>query len=206
VPDLPAGYRRPLPAQRPSGLQSRRVRVGTELWRVEATHPSEWTWEGFAEPRYRFDPVSGGFRTRYAATRLVGAFRERYRATGSVVPADHAGQRLIRLVTTRSLRVLDLRTERNLDALQVDDQISTGQHEAAWDTCQHLADAARRWWPDLDAIVYRSRTSPSISANYAFFGINGFTHESWPLAERIDVLVDLVLREGFTVDWDIGIG
>jgi hypothetical protein len=174
------------------------------LWRVEATHPSEWTWKGFADPRYRFDPVSGGFRTRYAATRLVGAFRERYRATGSVVPADHAGQRLIRLVTTRSLRVLDLRTERNLDALHIDDQISTGQHEAVWNTCQHLADAASRWWPDLDAIVYRSRTTPSTSANYAFFGIDGFTHDWWPLAERSDVLIDLVLREGFTVDWDIG--
>ena len=104
----------------------------------------------------------------------------------------------------RSLRLLDLRTERNLDALHVDDQISTGQHEAVWNTCQHLADAARRWWPDLDAIVYRSRTTPSTSANYAFFGIDGFTHEWWPLAERSDVLIDLVLREGFTVDWDIG--
>lgn len=171
---------------------------------MEAAAPSEWTWDGFAEPRYRFDPASGGFRTRYAATRLVGAFRERYRATGSVVPSDHAGQRLIRLVATRSLRILDLRTERNLDALEVDDQISTGQLGAVWGTCQHLADAARGWWPDLDAIVYRSRTTPSISANYAFFGINGFAYESWPLADRTDVLVDLVLREGFTVDWDIG--
>jgi RES domain len=204
VPDLPAGYRRPLPAERPGGLQRRRVRAGTEVWRVEATHPSEWTWAGFAEPRFRFDPVSGKFRTRYAATRLVGAFRERYRATGLVVPPDHAGQYLVRLVATRSLRVLDLRTERNLDALDVDDQINTGQHEVVWGSCQHLADAARAWWPDLDAIVYRSRTTPSSSVNYAFFGADGFTHQVWPLAERTDVLIDLVLREGFTVDWDIG--
>jgi RES domain len=174
------------------------------MWRVEATHPLEWTWGGFAEPRFRFDPASGKFRTRYAATRLVGAFRERYRGTGLVVPADHAGQYLIRLVTTRSLRVLDLRTERNLDALDVDDQINTGQHEAVWGSCHHLADAARAWWSDLDAIVYRSRTTPSSSANYAFFGADGFSHQAWPLAERTDVLIDLLLREGFTVDWDIG--
>ena len=204
MPDLPSGYGRPLPTERPRGLQSRRVQAGTALWRVEASHPSEWTWDGFAHARYRFDPVSGAFRTRYAATELVGAFRERYRATGSVVPADHASHHLIRLVSTRSLRVLDLRTERNLDALGVDDQISTGQHDAVWETCQHLADAARGWWTDLDAIVYRSRTTPSISTNYAFFGADWFTAESWPLAERIDVLVDLVLRSGFTVDWDIG--
>jgi RES domain-containing protein len=180
------------------------VRAGTELWRVEGSDPSEWTWDGFREPRYRFDPASGAFRTRYASARLIGAFRERYRVTGSVVPADHAGHRLIRLVAARSLRVLDLRTERNLDALEVDDQISTGQHDAVWDTCQHLADAARRWWPDLDAIVYRSRTTPTTSTNYAFFGTDGFIHESWQLADRVDVLVDLVLRQGFTVDWDIG--
>ncbi len=173
---------------------------------MDATRPSEWRWSEFPEPRYRFDPVSGRFRTRYAATQLVGAFRERYRATGSVVPADHADQYLVRLVTKRPLRVLDLRTERNLDALEVDDQISTGQHDAVWETCRHLPDAARRWWPDLDAIVYRSRTTPSVSANYAFFGAGGFSHESWPLAERVDVLVDLVLREGFTVDWDIATG
>jgi hypothetical protein len=43
---------------------------------------------------------------------------------------------------------------------------------------------ALRWWPDLD----------------------GFAHQSWPLAERIDVQVDLVLRDGFTVGWDIGTG
>lgn len=205
MPDLPAGYGRPLPARRPSGLQSRRVQAGTELWRVEATDPSQWTWNGFAEPRYRFDPGSGGFRTRYAATRLIGAFRERYRATGSVVPADHAGHRLVRLVPNRSVRVLDLRTERNLDALEVADQISTGQHDSVWSTCQHLVDAARSWWPDLDAIVYRSRTTPTVSVNYAFFDADGFAHESWPLAERNDVLIDLVLRHGFTVDWDIGL-
>jgi hypothetical protein len=49
---------------------------------------------------------------------------------------------------------------------------------------QHLADAPLRWWPDLD----------------------GFAHQSWPLAERVDVLVDLVLRDDFTVDGDIGTG
>ena len=53
-------------------------------------------------------------------------------------------------------------------------------------------------------IVYRSRTTPSSSVNYAFFGADGFTHQAWPLSERTDVLIDLVLREGFTVDWDIG--
>lgn len=201
MPNLPAGYRGPLPRDRPVGLASRVVRTGTELWRVEAAEPGDWTWGGFPTPRYRFDPESGGFRTRYAATAYEGAFRERYRDTGRTIPADHATQYLIRLVATRPLRVFDLRTQRNLDALDIDDQISTGQRMRVWKKCHQLADAARRWWPDLDAIVYRSRTTPETSTNYAFFSHEAFAAESWMLADRKDVIVDLVLRHGFTINW-----
>lgn len=204
MPDLLPGYHNPLPATRPRGLRSRTVQPGTTMWRVEAAAPDEWDWHGFPEARHRFDPPSGAFRTRYAGADLVGAFRERYRATGLVIPADHAGHYLSELVTRRPMRVLDLRTERNLDALDVDDQISTGQHDAVWGTCQRLAEAARGWWTDLDAIVYRSRTTPQQSANYAFFAHQQFRIRLWPLAERLDVLTELVLRHGITVNWPLG--
>jgi len=203
VPDLPAGYRAPLPDSRPAGLRRRRIAAGPEVWRIDAKEPAAWTWDGFRQPRYRFDPESGTFRTRYASSTHVGAFRERYRPTGRVIPADHAAHHLVRLAAARHLRVLDLRTERNLDALGVDDQISTGQHPDVWDTCHRLADAARRWWNDLDAIVYRSRTTPETSFNVAFFAADAFAVESWALTDRTDVLADLVLRHGFTVGWDI---
>ena len=204
MPDLPAGYRAPLPDVRPVGLRRRRVDKGTELWRVDATPPTQWTWDGFPTARFRFDPESGAFRTRYAASTFTGAFRERYRPTGLVIPADHAAHHLVRLTATRHLRVFDLRTEANLDILGVDDQISTGQHPDVWDTCHRLADATHRWWNDLDALVYRARTTPETSINYAFFALDAFSSESWPLAERDDVLTELVLRQGFTVNWDIG--
>jgi hypothetical protein len=206
VPDLPPGYRAPLPGARPVGLRRRRIEAGTVLWRVEAAAPAEWTWTGFPQPRFRFDPESGSFRTRYAASTLVGAFRERYRPTGLVIPADHAAHYLVRLVAARHLRVLDLRTETNLDVLRVDDQISTGQHPDVWDTCHRLADAVKRWWPSpdaLDALVYRPRTTPETSLNYAFFAIDPFEAESWPLVERVDVLTNLVLHHGFTVGWEL---
>lgn len=203
MPSLSGGYQRSLPQQRPVGLASRTIPAGAELWRVEAAEPKDWTWAGFPAPRYRFDPVSGGFRTRYAATAYEGGFRERYRDTGRTVPADHAGHYLIRLVSTRPLRILDLRTQRNLDALDVDDQISTGQRRLVWQQCHHLADSARRWWPDLDAIVYRSRTTPETSTNYAFFAHEAFATTAWPLVDRTDILIDLVLRHDFTVNWEI---
>ena len=208
MPELPAGYRAPLPDLRPTGLRRRRTTAGTPLWRLDADAPDAWTWQGFPAPRYRFDSASGAFRTRYAATDLVGAFRERYRLSGLMIPADHAAHRLVQLTAARHLRVLDLRTDRNLDALGVDDQISTGQHPAVWSTCQRLADAVVRWWPQPDerpdAIVYRSRTTPETSANVAFFTTAAFTVESWPLSERTDVLADLVLRHGFTVGFEFG--
>lgn len=173
------------------------------MWRIEADPPDRWDWRGFPQPRYRFDPPSGAFHTRYAGTDLVGTFRERYRATGLVTPADHDWHHLIKMVTRRPMRVLDLRTELNLDALDVDDQISTGQHDAVWDTCQKLADAARQWWPDLGAIVYRSRITPQASANNAFFASSHFRMRAWRLAARTDILTDLILHQGFTVSWPL---
>jgi hypothetical protein len=201
VPRLPVGYRASLPRDRPIGLRTYPLRVGTVIWRVEATAPADWTWDGFPAPRYRFDPISGGFRTRYAARTYEGAFRERYRDTGRVIPADHAAQYLIRLVSIRPVKVFDLRTQRNQDVLEVDDQINTGQEPRVWETCHRLADAVRGWWSDLDAIVYRSRTTPQTSANYAFFAHEAFVTESWPLADRTDILVDMVLNHEFTVNW-----
>ena len=202
--ELPAGYLAAFPEERPHGLRRRSVSAGSAIWRVEATPPADWEWVGFPEPRHRFDPESGAFRTRYAGVTLVGAFRERYRSTGLVIPADHESHYLVSLVAVRNLRVLDLRTEKNLDALGLDDQISTGQHPDVWDTCHRLADAVKRWWTDIDAIVYRSRTSPETSLNFAFFGDDGFKLESRPLRARTDILTDLVLHDGFTIGWDIG--
>ncbi|MEO8815768.1 MAG: RES domain-containing protein [Mycobacterium sp.] len=206
MPDLPAGYLASPPDARPAGLRRRRINVGTELWRVDATEPDRWTWDGFPEPRYRFDPASGAFRTRYAAGTLAGAFRERYRPTGLMIPADHATHHLVRLVAARHLRVLDLRTERNLDALGFDDQISTGQHPAVWATCQRLADAVQHWWDAsdaLDAIVYRPRTTPETSVNFAIFAADAFIVEARPLSQGSDVLAGLVLHHGFTVGFEL---
>ncbi len=124
APDLLAGYPRPPPHQRPAGLRRRRIVAGTELWRIDARAPDDWQWDGFPQPRHRFDPASGAFRVRYAGRSVAGAARERYLLTGRYVPGDHAQHHLVRLVPDRDLRVLDLRSERNLDALGVDDQIS----------------------------------------------------------------------------------
>lgn len=203
MPDLSPGYLGSFPLWRPAGLSRRALPAGTQLWRIDTQAPAIWDWSGFANPRHRFDPQSGGFRVRYASRSFVGTARERYRDSGMFIPADHAAHHLVKLVATRRLSVLDLRTERNLNVLALDDQINTSHHPRVWSSCHNLCDAIRRWWPDLDAIVYRSRTTPASSVNIAFFATAGFATESRALASRPDVLVDLVLRQGFTVDWDI---
>ena len=201
MPNLPAGYRGPFSEKRPPGLRRRRLVAGTELWRIDSAGPASWLWDGFPTACYRFDPASGRFRTRYAAQSLVGAARERYRDSGLYIPTDHAEHHLVHLVAVRDMRVFDLRAQQNLDVLSLDDQISTGLHPAVWGTCHRLADAARLWWDDLDAIVYRSRTTPETSVNVAFFAADPFRSESWALVDRPDVLADLVLHYGFTVGW-----
>lgn len=203
MPDLLTGYLDPPPQHRPVGLRRRRIVAGTELWRIDASAPDDWRWDGYPEPRHRFDPASGTFRVRYAGRSIAGAARERYLVTGLYVPGDHAQHHLVRLVPDRDLRVLDLRSERNLDALGVDDQISTGQHPAVLDTCHLLADRVGTWWGDLDALVYRARTTPATSISVAFFATDAFTVEAWQLAERVDVLTDLTLRHGFALGWTL---
>lgn len=82
-----------------------------------------WTWEGFPTPRHRFDPPSGRFRVRYAANDAVAAARERF--PGQMITERDGGLVLVRL--DGSPDALHLTRQRNLDALGVDDRVSTGR-------------------------------------------------------------------------------
>ncbi|MCU0270148.1 MAG: RES family NAD+ phosphorylase [Acidimicrobiales bacterium] len=195
-------YAAPYPADRPAGLRRRSLRAGTELWRIDSTEPSAWIWDGFATPRHRFDSATGLVRTRYAGQSMHGAARERYLDTGLFVPADHDEHRLVRLTTTRPFRVLDLRTESNLHTLDADDRINTSHEPDVWQACHRLVDAVRSWWPDLDGIVYQSRTTPATSANVAFWSIDGLDVDARELPSCAAELDDLILHHHFTVDFD----
>jgi hypothetical protein len=190
------------PDQRPTGLRRRRVAAGTRFWRFDDTQPSGWTWTDFPVPRHRFDPASGRFRTRYANDTVPGAARERYDSTGRYIPSDHAGHFIVALTTVRSSSVLDLRTEANLDVLGLDDRISTSHDDDIGVAAHELADAVRRWWGDLDGLLYRPRTTPTSSVNLAFFSTDGLALDTRPLARAGDELDDLVLRHHFTIGFD----
>jgi len=191
-----------LPADRPAGLRRPRA-VDVNLTRVDTNDPATWSWGGFAQPFHRFDPRSGSFRVRYAGWTSRAALRERF--PDRRIPEGDADLRLVTL--HGRVRMLDLTSESVLDALDVDDRISTGRlprirtrerPDPFLDTCGRLADLVAGWWDDVHAIRYRSRTTPS-QTNVAFCQHADLETEAVPLAAATDLLVTAVIGDGFSV-------
>jgi hypothetical protein len=151
-------------------------------------------------PRYRFDSGEGRFRVRYAGDAQRVMMRERFDEVARIVSAAELDLRLVELSGT--LRVLDLRHERNLDALGLDDQINTSRAPGVWAACQRLGDLIVDWYGErCHGIVYRSRTTPRRSANLAFFAHAPLAIRSLgPLSRHDDLLTASVLADGFTVE------
>lgn len=188
-----------LPGHRPAGLRTTTLR-GLNCWRFDAADPDSWDWRPFPAARYRFDSAEGAVRVRYAGMTARGAARERWSPDRRISLLD-AQTWVVQLAGT--IKVIDLRTERVLDQLGLDDRINTARDPETWQACQPLGDRLRRWLPSLDAIVYRSRTTPETSANIAWHRPGALrVIRAEPLRERPDLIDRLVLADGFTVSFD----
>jgi hypothetical protein len=186
------------PESRPPGL---RLTVRRHPWyRLDMEPPNRWRWLAFPDPRYRFDSASGAFRVRYAGDTQRAAMRERFDDEGRIVSIDHLRLNLVELMGV--VRVLDLRHDRNLDALGLDDQINTSRAPAVWEACHRLADQVHAWYGTrCDGIVYRSRTTPQRSANIAFFPHAPLTARTLGyLGDQTRLLAACVLSDGFAVE------
>jgi hypothetical protein len=191
-------YLRRLPDARPPGL---RLVTRTHAWyRLDGQPPRSWRWKPFVEPQHRFDPASGSLRVRYAADSLRAAMRERFDAEGRVVSRAHLDVRVVEL--TGKVSVLDLRHERVLDALGLDDQVSTSRASAVWSACHALTDRLDDWFGErLGGLVYRSRTTPQRSANLAFLQrANLAARDLGPLRRQGSLLAACVTSDGFLVE------
>lgn len=126
--------------------------------------------------------------------------RERFDGQGRFVAAAQLEASLVRI--TGSIRVLDLRKDRILDALGLDDQINTSRAPGPWAACQQLTDHAGAWFGDrLDGIVYRSRTTPEHGANLALLGPWHVTTRSLgPLRRQHRLLIACATGDGFTFE------
>lgn len=125
--------------------------------------------------------------------------RERFDEAARVVRHSDRMLRLVEL--TGSARVLDLRRDRVLDALGLDDQINTARAEDVWLACQRLTDLVRGWFGDrCDGIAYRSRTSPERGSNLVFFEHAPLrANDLGPLIEQAELVMSCVLTDGFVV-------
>jgi hypothetical protein len=104
---------------------------------------------------------------------------------------------------------LHLTHQGNLDALGVDDRVSTGRIDPTrttdpdplLDVCGRLADAVNDWWGhDAPPLIYRSRTTPSVGRSIAFTQeASPRTLIARPLREATALHAHLVLRAGFIV-------
>jgi hypothetical protein len=98
--------------------------------------------------------------------------------------------------------VLDLRREATLDALGLDDRISTGHEPEVWEPAQRLSDLVRRWWGEkVDGIAYRPRTTPETAVNVAFFAHAPLRGRSVRLDRARRLCDQLVVGYGFTIDF-----
>jgi hypothetical protein len=126
--------------------------------------------------------------------------RERFDEQGRIVSAAELRLRLVAL--TGVVRVLDLRLDRNLDALGIDDQVNTSRAPEVWRTCQRLTDLVLDWYGErCHGIVYRSRTTPQLSANIAFFGFAPLQpQDRGPLRRNDALLAACVHSDGFAIE------
>ncbi len=165
--------------------------------------PDGWSWEPFPTAHHRFDPPSGRFRVRYAATAPAAAARERF--PGRMITEADGGLHLVRLDGAPS--ALHLTRRGNLDALGVDDRLSTGRlddpgvhGDPLLTTAQQLSDSVYDWWNEAPpSLVYRTRSTPS--ARTMAFGHTvawDGTHARL-LRDAAGLLARLVTHHGFTV-------
>lgn len=187
-----------VPTSPPPGL--RLASIDVVWWRLDVQPARLWNWEPYPTLRGRFDPSPATVRVRYAARTLRGAFRERYADTRRVIRARDADTAVVRL--TGRIRVLDLRREHVLDALRLDDEISTGRDPRVLTASRVLCARLTDWYGGrLHGIVYRSRTTPASSANLAFFAAAPLRAEdAGTVGDYASLLVALVADDAFRVE------
>lgn len=136
---------------------------------------------------------------RYAGDAPRVAMRERFDKDHRTVRLTELESHLVEL--TGTAHVIDLRRDRTLDTLGLDDQINTSRAPDVWVACQRLVDLVHDWFGErCDGIVYRSRTTPERSANLAFFAHAPLAvRDLGPLRQQRGLLAECLVSDGFTL-------
>lgn len=134
-------------------------------WRFDSRDPRVWKWKPFPTPLHRFDPLSGRFRLRYAASTMLGAIHERFGSYGRRRLTEADGT-VVASTFTGHTSTIDLTDAQTRAALHVDERISTGRshptrpghNDPLLDACGRLSDRVHNWFRMPPAtITFRSR-------------------------------------------------
>lgn len=125
--------------------------------------------------------------------------RERFDREQRIIPLSALDSHLTEL--TGRIQVIDLRRDQTLDALGLDDQISTSRAPDVWATCQLLIDLVHHWFGErCDGLAYRSRTTPERSVNLAFFAHAPLqAQDRGALRDNEQLLLDCAIADGFHI-------
>jgi hypothetical protein len=113
--------------------------------------------------RHRFDDPRGEFGVLYASSELAGAFRETFAGVSSVTISALSARAWSELVPSRPLRLCDLTAE-GLSRIGADARLTTGERGNAQDWSRALYTHHE----DVDGLLYRARTDPSIPSLAVF--------------------------------------
>jgi hypothetical protein len=172
------------------------------MWRIHWEEPHEiLTRPPSNPPRYRFDDPRSEFAVTYGNLEEVGAFLEVY---GDMQRID-AGQRdrwRTLIESGRELLLIDLDEAKTQKAFGLDARVAASRQYA---TTQRWSRAFHDWYPDVDAIRYRSRQE-SATLNACLFLDRCGDAFTVAASDRLGdtnrrALLSLVVPYRIVVDW-----
>jgi hypothetical protein len=123
-------------------------------------------YRAYPSPIYRFDAPAGEYAVIYANDSEVGVFAEVYVDRGRRLGMEDARRHLVRILPGRPLRLVDLRADDTLAALDLDARISVGDDYGA---CQEWALAFYERWSEVSGVCYAARNAGPTTRNVALF-------------------------------------
>jgi hypothetical protein len=134
------------------------------LFRIQ--YSADLSHRAYPSPIYRFDAPAGEYAVIYANDSEVGVFAEVYVDRGRRLGMEDARRHLVGILPERPLRLVDLRAEGTLAALDLDARISVGDD---YEACQEWGLAFYERWSEVSGICYAARNAGLTTRNVALF-------------------------------------
>jgi hypothetical protein len=164
------------------------VRWKGQLWRIQRSPEPDH--KRYPSPRHRFDAAGGRYAAIYTNDDKVGTLGEVYVDRGRRLGRQEGKRHLVRITATSALRLVDLRSDETLSALDLDARISTGED---YEACQKWALALYEALPDIAGLRYAPRKAGEGCSNVVLFAERCAASLEYWAEGRLEELEDVVL-------------